>query len=73
MIRKLRIYNFITDLTEWKKKQRLPENIKVFIINGGYGDLKKAFRERGWIENPDYDSQCFDLKWTLTAKEIDYK
>jgi hypothetical protein len=28
-------------------------NAKIFIITGGYPDLRRALEERGWIENPD--------------------
>jgi hypothetical protein len=38
---------------------------KVFIIIGGYKDLKKALLKKNWIENPDENSHCFDLKWTI--------
>jgi hypothetical protein len=34
--------------------------------------LKKALLQRGWIENPDETSHCFDLKWTIQAKELDH-
>lgn len=39
---------------------------------GGYPDLKKQLLKRGWVENPDHRSPCFDLKFTLMAKDIDY-
>ena len=39
---------------------------------GGYGDLKKELRSRGWIENPDPFSPCFDFKWTLLGREVNY-
>jgi len=71
--RALKIYPFITDLSEWKKKQRIDPETKVFIILGGYPDLKHSFLERGWIENPDSNSLCFDVKWTLFAKDIIYE
>lgn len=35
-------------------------------------DVKRALKKRGWIENKDKDSPCFDLKWTLKGKDIDY-
>ncbi len=58
-------------MATWKKKNRVDENTKVFIIRGGYGDIKKALKDRGWVENKDKDSCCFDLKWTLKTKDID--
>ncbi|KAF4698767.1 Tubulin tyrosine ligase-like, member, partial [Perkinsus olseni] len=45
---------------------------RVFIIKGGYNDLKEALLRRGGVENPDSKSTNFDLKWTLNAKDIDY-
>jgi hypothetical protein len=70
--RALKIYPYISDLNEWKKKQRLNPETKVFIILGGYYDLKHSLLERGWIENPDPNSLCFDVKWTLYARDIVY-
>lgn len=69
----LKMYPFITDLAEWRKKQRLDPETKVFIILGGYSDLKHSFIQRGWVENPDPNSFCFDVKWTLFAKDIIYE
>lgn len=57
---------------EWKKKNKIPENSKIFIVKGGYYDLKQALRSRGWIENTDYFSPCFDFKWTCKQQDIDY-
>ena len=69
---KIRKYPFITDLKAWKKKQRLDDSIKVFIISGGYPDIVKALQQRGWVRNPDSGSPCFDLKMTLHNSEVDY-
>lgn len=71
--KQLKIYPFITDFAEWKKKQRLDPETKIFIILGGYPDLKQSLLERGWLENPDSSSFCFDIKWTLFAKDISYE
>jgi len=54
----------------WKKKHNVPDETKVFIVSGGYGFLKKSLRKRGWVENKDPESPCFDLKWTLKSKDI---
>lgn len=62
----------ITDLAVWKKKHRVDEKTKVFIVKGGYGDIKRALKQRGWVENKDKDSCCFDLKYTLKTSDIDY-
>jgi tubulin monoglycylase TTLL3/8 len=58
-------------MATWKKKNRVDENTKVFIVKGGYGDIKRALKTRGWVENKDKDSPCFDLKYTLKTSDID--
>jgi len=55
-----------------EEKNRVEENTKVFIVKGGYGDVKRALKSRGWVENKDKDSPCFDLKYTLKTSDIDY-
>ena len=45
---------------------------KVFIIKGGYHDLRRALLNRGWVENTDKMSACFNLKWTCKIMDIDY-
>lgn len=66
-----KVFLNITDMATWRKKNRVDENTKVFIIMGGYKDLKKALKARGWVENKDKESACFDLKYTLKSKDID--
>jgi len=70
---KLPIYPNIYNLKEWKKKHKLDPKVKVYIVTGGYGDVKKALDKRGWIQNPDPKSRCFDLRWTIKSKEHDIK
>lgn len=57
-------------MATWKKKHRVDDKTKVFIIKGGYGDIKRALKSRGWVENPDKESPCFDFKWTLKSSDI---
>lgn len=66
------IFPNITDLATWKKKYKVDEGTKVFICTGGYPDIKKALKRRGWVENKDATSPCFDLKWVLKSKDIDH-
>lgn len=68
------LQNFVNahSFDEWKRKQNLSPGTKVFIVTGGYPDLKRALRQRGWVENPDWRSAYFDLKWTLQTKEISF-
>jgi tubulin monoglycylase TTLL3/8 len=69
---KPRSYNYICNVTDWIKKNRLDEDAKVFIVNCGYPQIKNALLNRGWIENPDYSSNCFHFKFTLKSRDIDY-
>lgn len=63
----------ITDMAQYKKRHKLSENDKVFIICGCYPDIRKGLIARGnWHENLDVTSPCFDLKWTIRRKEIDF-
>ena len=68
----LKVFANITDMKTWKKKNQVEEHQKVFIVSGGYGFLKKALRKRGWVENKDPNSPCWDLKWTLKSKDINH-
>ena len=60
----------ITDMKEWKKKNRVDPDTKVFIVKGGYGDVRRALKARGWVENKDKESPCFDFLWTLMTKDV---
>ena len=63
----------ITDLSLWKKKQQLDDSTKVYIVLGKYYDLRQALKDRGWIENTQHNSVCFDFKWSTRIDRIDYK
>ena len=40
----------ITDMAEWKKRNRVDKKTKVFIIKGGtYYMMRKALEDRGWV------------------------
>jgi hypothetical protein len=43
------IFPNITDLATWKKKYKVEDDVKVFICTGGYPDIKKALKKRGWV------------------------
>lgn len=69
---KLQVFLNITDMKTWKKKNQVPDEARVFIVTGGYGYLKKTLRKRGWVENKNPESPCFDFKWTLRSKDINH-
>jgi hypothetical protein len=46
--------------------------VKRFIIIGGFPQIRKELLDRGWVEQDDPNSLCFDLKWTLKTSEIDF-
>ena len=52
-IQKKTVYPNITDMAIWKRKNKVSEDTKVFICSGGYPDIKKALKLRGWVENKD--------------------
>lgn len=63
----------ITDFGVFRKKFKLTPDIKIFVVVGGYGTLRKALVERGWFENPDRNSPVYDLKFSIrcdNASEI---
>lgn len=62
-----------TDSGAWRKKNRLEKKTKIFKMIGNYASIKKALYERGWVENKDKSSPCFDLMWTLRQRDIDYE
>lgn len=55
----------ITDFNVFRKKFKLTPDVKIFVVVGGYGTLRKALVERGWFENRDKLSPVFDLKFSI--------
>jgi hypothetical protein len=41
----------------------------VYICKGSYQIIRDNLKARGWVENKDYHSPCFDLKWTCKSVE----
>ena len=68
----LRSHGYISGVDEWIKKNRLEPGTKVFVISAGYPEIRKALEDRGWIQNPDFESTCYHLKYSLRSKDIDY-
>lgn len=59
-------------MEKWKIINNVNPDANVFIVKGGYGDVKRALIARGWAENTDSNSPLFDLKWTLKSKHVDH-
>ena len=58
----------MTDAQQWalfRQEHKVDEKTKVFTMTGGYAPVKEALLSRGWVENPDPESICFDLKVRL--------
>lgn len=68
----MRNFPHVVDINEWRKKNKLEPDTQVFIVTGGYGGIKKALYSRGWVQNPDPSSPCFNMKWVLQSKECEY-
>ncbi|CAK70615.1 unnamed protein product (macronuclear) [Paramecium tetraurelia] len=60
------------DFSNWKKKNNVAQNQKVFIITNGYHALRDSLLERNWAENEDAYSPFFDLKWTCGLRSDDF-
>ena len=58
------------DFNDWKRKNGVPLDGKVFSMTGWYPCVKEALLARGWHMNADRDSFFFDLKWTLKSNEL---
>jgi hypothetical protein len=61
------------DFASWKRNEQLEQNCKVFIIKGGYSEIRDELLERGWYENTDVYSPFYDLKWTCKIQDIDFE
>jgi hypothetical protein len=52
---------------------KVPKTSKVFICHDGYQHLAKYLEEeRGWVRNKAYNSPCFDFKYTMHKKDINF-
>lgn len=59
-------------MATWKRKNGVGFNQKVFIIKGGYQELRRTLLDKGWAENEEVRSPFFDLKWTTKICDIKY-
>lgn len=61
---------YVNDVDTWLKRNKLPPNTKVFIISNAYQCIRDALVNRGWIENPGFESNCFHFKYTLKSRDL---
>jgi hypothetical protein len=59
-------------MNKWKSANDVDKYTKVFIISKGYGDLRREMESRGWIENEDPKSICFNMKWMVKIRDIPF-
>ncbi|KAH8095394.1 hypothetical protein JL720_2691 [Aureococcus anophagefferens] len=61
------------DFEDYKRKQGINDDTKVFCMTGWYPCVKDALLDRGWHFNDDRESEYFDLKWTLRSNELNQR
>ena len=60
---------------EWaavRAREGAAPDAKLFIIAGAFPGVRDALLDRGWVQNTDVESMCFDFKWTIRTAEIDF-
>jgi len=58
------------DFDDWKRKNNVPPDGKVFAMTGWYPCVKDALLQRGWYQNTDVSSPYYHLKWTLRSLDV---
>lgn len=58
------------DFNDWKRKNSVPIDAKVFSMTGWYPCVKQALLDRGWYFNADPTSSYFNLKWSLRSLDV---
>ena len=46
-------FGYIKEIDQWKRLNRVDAETKVFIVKGGWRDIREALIKRGWVENKD--------------------
>ena len=60
------------DIKKYKKELNLERLPKVFIASKVYQGFREELIQKGWVENPDFMSPIFVLKYCVRLKHIDY-
>ncbi|GMI62222.1 hypothetical protein ScalyP_jg656 [Parmales sp. scaly parma] len=58
------------DFADWKKKNHVSGDTRVFSMTGWYPCVKDALISRGWFFDSDRDSPFFDLKCSLLSLDV---
>lgn len=61
---------FQAEMEEWRRRNGVPAEAKVFSITGAFPGIRKALVARGWHENEDRQSQCWDLRYALWQRDL---
>lgn len=62
---------FLQSMAQWKRRNKISEEHRIFCLSGQHPYFKKVLLERGWLLNKDIHSNLFDLKWAQKGKDID--
>ena len=58
----------LTTFEKWKLSQNVSLETKVFLVDFNYPDVAESLKSRGWYQNPDPESNHFDLKYSRCAR-----
>ncbi|CAE7261622.1 TTLL3C [Symbiodinium natans] len=61
---------FQAEMDEWRRRNGVPGDAKVFSITGAFPGVRKALVARGWHENEDRQSPCWDLRYALWQRDL---
>jgi tubulin monoglycylase TTLL3/8 len=60
-------------MQEHNRRRRLHSQTRVFILNSQDDHIRRVLTSRGWAENTNLHSSAFNLKWTYSDTDADYK
>ena len=58
------------DYGTWKRRNGYQMEDKIFICFQRHEQIRESLLQRGWKENPDYQSSYFDFKWAQRMDHI---
>ncbi len=63
---------YAVSIKDWLKRKKLDPSTKIFIVSPNYPDIKEALENRGWVENTDYNSDCYHFKFAVKGSDVVY-